>query len=82
MTNIAAKPTLIIPIAIANPRDPYVACPLDLPVAVLVEPLPIAEAPPWPPVVAAADPVGVELPPKIKNAFKIRGATSGSGAGG
>jgi hypothetical protein len=37
MTNIAAKPTPIIPTATANPRDPYVACPLDVPVLLAEE---------------------------------------------
>jgi hypothetical protein len=66
VTNIAAKTMPIIPTAIANPRDPYVACPLDLPVAVLVELLPVAEAPPAL-VVVPADPVCAEFPPKVKN---------------
>ncbi len=68
MTNMAAKPTPIIPTAIANPRDPYVACPLDVPVVVLEEPLPVADAPlPLVPLVPA-DPVG-EFPPKHQNLF-------------
>ena len=43
---MAAKPTPIIPTAIANPRDPYVATPLDVPVAVLVLVAPVPEAVP------------------------------------
>jgi hypothetical protein len=37
MTNIAAKPIPIIPTAIANPRDPYVACPLEALVVAVLE---------------------------------------------
>jgi hypothetical protein len=38
----------------ANPRDPYVACPLDVPVADALAPDPLALAPL---LVATADPV-------------------------
>ena len=62
MTNMAAKPTPIIPTAIANPRDPYVACPLDVPVAVL-EWLPVADEP----LPLVPDSVGDEPPPKHQN---------------
>ena len=64
---MAANPTPIIPTAIANPRDPYVAWPLDVPVAVLVPDfaavpvaaLPVAPVPAVP--VASVDPEAVPV---------------------
>jgi hypothetical protein len=75
MTNMAANPTPIIPTAIANPRDPYVACPLDVPVAVLVpdfEAVPVAAVP----VAPAAVPVAPDVPEAVSVADESVAADS------
>jgi len=58
-TNIAANPMVTMPIAIAYPRDPYVATPLDLWVALAVDELLVLDED----VSLPLDPVGVELAP-------------------
>ena len=63
--NMAAKPTPIIPTAIANPRDPYVACPTEAEL-LLAEGEPVAleaaEEPEDPDPVGDAEPEALSVP--------------------